>query len=515
MRQRLGQDYPMKEVYVMRLFETLTLVTLLLSLLGFFVSRGKRPRWMAFLPSLAVLLVLAHLVLEGYRWQMVPAYALTVLTFLPTARAIIQGTDLRDKPSSRGGRALTIIGAGLGLLVLIPAAALPALLPVFRLPDPTGPHAVGTRYFYWVDKGRPDTYTPDPDDYREVSVQVWYPAALTGDEDPIRYMGKEAGRAFAESQNLPSPLLDQFTLVRTHAYLNAGVARTSTPFPVITYSTSGLMSSHMALFEELASHGYVVFCIGHPYWNPFVYGAHGEVLPFDGQNETYQAWWAEETATVKEAKVQITVAKTTEAQERAQRRHNELKPVAISDLKKWAEDIGFVLDELGKLNAGNGFLAGTLDLERVGITGFSKGGAAAGQFCVTDTRCKASINLTGFMYGDIVDVNLPQPFMFLNEEELWCPDCYVNELFFKRAESSAYQIKIRGARHASFGDPCLWGILIHNLGAEAAIDGKRMARIQNVYSLAFFDKHLKGLAAPLLDGPSPDYPEVVFMSRHP
>jgi hypothetical protein len=42
-----------------------------------------------------------------------------------------------------------------------------------------------------------------------------------------------------------------------------------------------------------------------------------------------------------------------------------------------------------------------------------------------------------------------------------------------------------------------------------------MTTIQNVYSLAFFDKHLKGLAVPLLDGPSPDYPEVVFRSRHP
>jgi hypothetical protein len=42
-----------------------------------------------------------------------------------------------------------------------------------------------------------------------------------------------------------------------------------------------------------------------------------------------------------------------------------------------------------------------------------------------------------------------------------------------------------------------------------------MTTIQNVYTLAFFDKHLKGLAAPLLDGPSPDYPEVVFASRHP
>ena len=114
----------------MRLFEILTLITLLLSLLSFFVSRGKRPRWMAFLPSLAVLLVLAHLVLEGYRWQMVPAYALTVLTFLPTVRAIMQGADLQGKPSSRGRRALAIIGTVLCLLVLIVAAALPALLPV-------------------------------------------------------------------------------------------------------------------------------------------------------------------------------------------------------------------------------------------------------------------------------------------------------------------------------------------------------------------------------------------------
>jgi predicted dienelactone hydrolase len=484
-----------------------------MTLIGFFVPRSKRPRWMAFLPSLAVLLVLAHLVLEGYRWQMVPAYALTVLTFLATVRGIMPGPGPQGKTPSRGRRAWTIIGIVLGLLVLIVAAALPALFPIFRLPEPTGRYAVGTRYFYWVDKNRPDTYTPEPDDYREVSAQVWYPAELAGHKEPIRYMRKEAGRALAEFLDLPSPLLDHFALVRTHAYLSANVAQTETPFPVITYSPSGLMSSHMALFEELASHGYVVLCIGHPYWNPFVYGADGEVLPFDGENEHYKAWWTEENDTVKEAKAQITVAKTTEAQERAQRRHNELKPVAIRDLRMWAEDIGFVLDELEKLNSGNGFLAGALDLERVGIMGFSKGGAATGQFCVTDARCKAGINLTGFMYGDIVDMNLVQPFMFVSEEELWCRDCYVNDLFYKRAEGSAYQMKIRGARHVSFGDPCLWGGLLASFGEEAAIDGERMTRIQNGYTLAFFDKHLKGLAAPLLDGPSADYPEVVFRSR--
>jgi hypothetical protein len=119
------------------------------------------------------------------------------------------------------------------------------------------------------------------------------------------------------------------------------------------------------------------------------------------------------------------------------------------------------------------------------------------------------------MYGDIVDVNLKVPFFFANEEELWCPDCYVNDLLYKRADSDAYQTKIRGARHTNFGDTMLYGWLIQSANDEPAIEGERMIDIQNVYSLAFFDKHLKGLATPLLDGPSPDYPEVVFMSRHP
>ena len=40
---------------------------------------------LVFVLGLVVLSVLAHLVLEGYRWQMVPAYGLTALTFLAIA----------------------------------------------------------------------------------------------------------------------------------------------------------------------------------------------------------------------------------------------------------------------------------------------------------------------------------------------------------------------------------------------------------------------------------------------
>jgi hypothetical protein len=499
----------------MRPMEVLILLAILFSLVTRLIPISRRPRWISLLQALAALLVVIHLVVEGYRWQMVPAYALSAILLVGMVGAIRKAAKPQGEAPSRGRKILAIIGVALGLIVLALAGVLPFILPVFSLPEPTGPFAVGTQYYYWADPNRPDDYTSDPGDFREVSVQVWYPAELSGGEKPNRYMSREAARVLSANWEAPRFFLDHFALVRTHAYLNADVAKTGKPFPVITYSESGLMSGHMTLFEEIASNGYVVVCIGHPYWTPFVYGSGGEVIPFDGQNEKYQAWWTEANSTlVEDVKSQVTLAKTTDAQERAFVRLNELTPLAVLDLRTWAEDIGFVLDELETTNQGAGLLAGALDLERVGVMGISKGGAAAGQFCITDKRCKAGINLTGFMYGDIVDLNLGVPFFFFNEEELWCPDCYPNELFFKRAESDAYQMKIRGALHTNFSDLTLFGLLLQSVNGKSTIENQRMIDIQNLYSLAFFDKYLKGLVSPLLDGPSTEFPEVVFISNH-
>jgi len=503
----------------MRPIEVLILLALLFSLLAHLIPRSRRPRWLSRLPALAVILVVIHLVVEGYRWQMVPAYALAA--FLVSGMVLrSRGAATQHPPTpSRLRRILGILGAIvgfiLGLTTLALAALLSTALPVFTLPEPTGPYAIGTQYYLWTDTSRPDEYTSAPDDFREVSVQIWYPAELSGNEKPIPYMRRDAAQAFGSSANLPAFLFEHFGLVRTHTYLDADVARASAPFPVVTYSSSGLMSGHMTLFEELASHGYIVVCIGHPYWTPFVYGSSGEAIPLDGKNELYQAYWTEaNSSSVEEAKAQVTVATATTAQERAFVRLNNLMPLAVPDLRRWADDIDFVLDQLEVINQDTGPLAGVLDLQRVGVMGVSKGGAAAGQFCVTDTRCKVGINLTGFMYGDIVDIDLQVPFFFINEEELWCPDCYPNNLFFKQTNNDAYQMKIRGARHANFADYPLYGWFIQPSGDKPTIDGQRVIQILNMYSLTFFDKHLKGITSTLFDGPSADFPEVVFISHH-
>ena len=65
--------------------------------------------------------------------------------------------------------------------------------------------------------------------------------------------------------------------------------------------------------------------------------------------------------------------------------------------------------------------------------------------------------------------------------------------------------------HASFTDLAL---LADQIGIDtgAAIPGARSLDITRAYVRAFFDQHLRNEPQPLLDQPSPRYPEVTFCS---
>ena len=87
-------------------------------------------------------------------------------------------------------------------------------------------------------------------------------------------------------------------------------------------------------------------------------------------------------------------------------------------------------------------------------------------------------------------------------------------VFYERSASSAYIVFIKGSTHDFLTDVAIWGGLIATqAGGETS--GTRCLHIVNEYALAFFDKHLKDEDNPLLDGPSAEYPEVFFKSRHP
>ena len=152
-------------------------------------------------------------------------------------------------------------------------------------PKPTGPYAVGNRYYYLTDKDRPDLISPDPHDFRAISLQVWYPAEPSPSDLLILLNDRKLIEGYVQEGALDPTILTEWAFEPTHSFLKAKPVETSTPFPVILYSSSGVMNANTFLSEELASHGYVVFSIGHPYWCEFYFDAEGKTTPLDKNNE--------------------------------------------------------------------------------------------------------------------------------------------------------------------------------------------------------------------------------------
>jgi predicted dienelactone hydrolase len=106
--------------------------------------------------------------------------------------------------------------------------------------------------FDWVDQGRAEIYSSNPQDRRELVVWAWYPAAPGRDAERAAYLPEPWAPA---SQFLG---LDAAGL-RSHAVAVAAVADDQSSYPVLVMSPSGFPPLLLAaVAEDLASHGYVV-----------------------------------------------------------------------------------------------------------------------------------------------------------------------------------------------------------------------------------------------------------------
>lgn len=347
----------------MRPFETATVLLLVVAWGSYLVPRHKRPRWLFVLPALAAVAAVVQLVVEGYRWQMVPASALAAVLFIVGVPPFLRKAEPAPIPMGSRHR---IAGRTLGFLALIIAMALPVALPVFHLPPPTGPYAVGTTTLELVDPSRPEMYPPNTKAHRDLLVQVWYPAERVSGARPQPYLPDAFGSFLATSLNRPGFVLNYQSVIQTHSSKDVPVAHARPRYPVLIFSPgdAGIVQQYTVQMEELSSDGYVVFGINHPYTAAVVVYPDGRTVsrnpPHVSSPEALQSWLE-------------------------------------NSLKVWTQDTRFVLDELERLNRGErpSLFAGRLDLNRIGIFGHSFGGTTAGEVCVLDSRCKAVVNLDG------------------------------------------------------------------------------------------------------------------------
>ena len=355
-------------------------------------------RWLRAEPVLlAVLLLtlLVHLVVEQHRFVMIPAYAVTVILacallmcwFRQVRRAAVD-IPRRKRPALRVLGRITAITAG--VLALAVSSAAGVLLPVFDLPSPSGPYAVGYTEEHLTDSSRQEWTTPDENDLREVEFSIWYPTEATTQGRPLaldRRLAKSAALSASDltgssrARGALENLFDYFRLIDTHAVRGGEVVQVPGGFPVIFYSPgagSGRFDN-TSLMVDLASQGYVVVAVDHPYTSgaPVSLSSGRQVDRGPRDPSATEANWLDR---------------------------------ASRSVSTNSADLSFILDHLTALNAdpGNPFHH-RFNLDSVGAMGFSLGGASAEQALADDPRFDAGINVDGTHFGTVRDTGVPVP----------------------------------------------------------------------------------------------------------
>jgi Platelet-activating factor acetylhydrolase, isoform II len=153
------------------------------------------------------------------------------------------------------------------ILGIPPTDPLSPTLPT--LPRATGPFAVGKVTVHWTDESRVEPLSPNHEP-REVMVDMWYPAEPSN-AVPVEYLDAAAYEKAMGAEGFKDFFREASETLRagvkTHAFACAPYARSAKQSPVLIFSPGGGMvrEVYAAQFEDLASHGYVVAAISHPY----------------------------------------------------------------------------------------------------------------------------------------------------------------------------------------------------------------------------------------------------------
>ncbi|MBE1582694.1 alpha/beta hydrolase family protein [Nonomuraea angiospora] len=364
-----------------------------------------------------------------------------------------------------------------------PQAAAP---PQLTLPAPTGPCPLGTVSLHLVDRSRKDPFAGAGHD-RELMISLTYPARKVAAYPVAPWLPPKAAAQYLRQEGLPPGAV---LLPQTHGHEGAPADRREGRLPVVLYSpgNDSFRSANTVVVEELASRGYVVATIDHTY-DGLVEFPDGRVVPPapDG-GKTGRVIYEQRIA-----------------------------------------DTRFVLDQLAVVNRGGNpdaehrklpkGLRGLLDLDRVGMFGYSAGGPTVASAMVEDRRIKAGLAMDGPVAGPVVTAGLDRPYMLMTATKAVRDRIPDLATFWSNLKGWKLNIRTEGVEHVSYGDlemiaPQVASLLKWTPAQLAEQIGtlapERGEAVQRAYPLAFFERNLRGRGH-LLDGPSPRFPEVTFI----
>ena len=330
----------------------------------------------------------------------------------------------------------------LGGVALLVATVILMLFPKYELPKPTGEYVVGTFTITYVDKNRLETYSNQKEN-RWLNVKFWYPEE----------MDKEN---YGES-----------------------------PLIVFSHGTFGMKESNVALYEELASHGYVVCAIDH----------------------TYQCF---KTKDKKGKKIPMSSSFRSETMKENAKKNKEQ---SYEYYQKWMSvrtgDMNFVIDTIlsnAKIDEGE-YVYQLVDPSAIGVMGHSMGGSAAAGVGRDREDVKAVVVLEAPYMCDIIGVKdntflwkeepYPVPVLNVYSDSSWknlSKWTQYEENYKMLSDDRVVEehIYIQGAGHMTLTDlaySCPPLTLV--FGQDITLNVDKTVRKLNSSILQFFDRYLK------------------------
>ncbi|OQE41964.1 hypothetical protein PENCOP_c004G05909 [Penicillium coprophilum] len=258
-------------------------------------------------------------------------------------------------------------------------------------------------------------------------------------------------------------------------------------YPVVLFSpalaTSRLM--YTLLLQEIASNGFAVVSVDHPYDADIVEYPDGRTVLGIPQD------------------------------------------IVTESVNVRVKDMLFLLDQmhdekviktLFPLSQGNPHL---LSLDRVTILGHSLGGATAAQAILVDNRFVGGINLDGGLWGPVVDQGLSSPFLLFGRSNHSHATDSSWATFWSHSRGWKLELQLAQSEHYTFSDfPVLVDALSISDEARQIIQAERIGTIGGLrakgvitsYITATLQYFVYGQTSELLSGPSAAYPEVKCVS---
>jgi pimeloyl-ACP methyl ester carboxylesterase len=344
----------------------------------------------------------------------------------------------RQPPSARRGKFAAGIGIG---IILVIALGIVALFPPHQHLPPTGHYNTATARYTFIDQNRIEKFN-DSGENRKVNVVFWFP------------------------EN----------------------AKDGETYPLVVFSHGGLgtENSNETLYLELASHGYIVCSIGHPYHALWTKDEDGQV-----------------TFVSKEYFNDIQQEDAKSDKEQSYRFYREWMNIR-------AGDINFVIDTI-LMNAtnNNGGVYALIDVTKIGVMGHSLGGSAALAIprqrydvaAVIALESPFLYDIAGVENGEFIwlDEEYPVPVLNIYSDSSWdhLPEWaqYArNYEFLSDAPAHVSNLYLPGRGHFSLTDLSLASPLIVRLleGRKPMQGSEEYLKTMNEACLDFFDRYLKG-----------------------